>query len=149
MGKRRDARVIAFCAVYEREITKKNSPEVLVEDVIKLFGKSIRSDIKNYAFQLVEKVVKNTRNIETKIAEHLTSRSIEEILPIEKALIMVGVAEMLYFPDVPYITVINEIIELAKEYGGSSSSKFVNGVLHAVYKELKDADSGAFGHTRQ
>ncbi|MGB9561630.1 MAG: transcription antitermination factor NusB [bacterium] len=147
MGRRREARIIAFSAIYESELTKRNMAEILVDDVIKLLDKDVRSDIRNYAVQLVRKALENKKIIEEKIEENLTNRSYEQILPLEKALLFTGVTEMLFFPDVPYLTVIDEIIEIAKEYGGISSSKFVNGVLNAIYKELMDEDSGIVGHS--
>lgn len=141
MRRRRDARVIAFCAVYESIVTKKKEPEILVDDVVKVSGSTVASHIKDYALQLVRAVNENKTTIEKKIERHLSNRTLNEILPIEKALLLIGVAEMMNFPDVPYLTVINEMIELAKEYGGASSSRFINGVLNAIYEELKGEDS--------
>jgi N utilization substance protein B len=48
-----------------------------------------------------------------------------------------GVAELLYFPDIPPKVSINEAIDISKEYCTRNSGKFVNGILDAVLDELK------------
>ena len=53
----------------------------------------------------------------------------EEIDPVEKAILRVATFELVHRIDVPYKVVINEAIELAKEFGAADSHKFVNGVL--------------------
>ncbi|MDK2123453.1 transcription antitermination factor NusB [Parachitinimonas caeni] len=56
-------------------------------------------------------------------------RSIEEISPVEKAVLLMGTFELLHKPETPYAVIINECIEIAKTFGGTDGHKFVNGVL--------------------
>lgn len=63
---------------------------------------------------------------------------IEKVAIIDRNILRVGLFELLYGPtiSVPPKVALNESIELAKTFGGDSSSKFVNGVLGAVYREM-------------
>ena len=67
----------------------------------------------------------------------LLDRKLEEISPIERAIMWIGVYELQYCPDVPWRVVLNECIELAKEFGGSDGHKYVNAVLNAVAPSLR------------
>lgn len=73
---------------------------------------------------------------------------LEKIATVDRNILRIGLAELLFADreQVPPKVAINEAIELAKEFGGDSSGRFVNGVLGAVYKELGEPgkdDSGA------
>ena len=59
-------------------------------------------------------------------------REVEEIDPVERAILRIGVYELMYKTDVPYRVVINEGVELAKSFGADGSHKYVNGVLDKV-----------------
>ena len=63
---------------------------------------------------------------------------IERISPVDRNILRLGLFELLFADrkEVPAKVAINEAIELAKQFGGDNSSKFVNGVLGAVYKEI-------------
>lgn len=66
--------------------------------------------------------------------EPCLSRSIEEITPIEQAILWIGAHELIYQLDIPYRVAINESVELAKLFGAQDSHKFVNGVLDKLAK---------------
>lgn len=63
---------------------------------------------------------------------------LEKINAVDRAILRIGLTELLFgnYAEVPPKVAINEAIELAKTFGGESSSKFINGVLGAVYKEI-------------
>jgi N utilization substance protein B len=56
---------------------------------------------------------------------------------VDKIVLRMGVAELLYFPDIPPKVSINEAIDISKEYCTKNSGKFVNGILDSVLDELK------------
>lgn len=70
-------------------------------------------------------------------------RGLNEISPIERACMWIGVYELQHSLDVPWRVVLNECIELAKSFGGTDGHKYVNGVLHALAPELRTAEVGA------
>ncbi len=67
----------------------------------------------------------------------LLDRKFEEISPIEHAVMWIGVYEFQNCPDVPWRVVLNECIELAKEFGGTDGHKYVNAVLNGLAPQLR------------
>jgi N utilization substance protein B len=67
----------------------------------------------------------------------LLDRKLQEISPIERAVMWIGAYEFLHAPDVPWRVVLNECIELAKEFGGTDGHKYVNGVLNGLAPKLR------------
>lgn len=70
----------------------------------------------------------------------LLDRKLEEISPIEHAVMWIGTYEFLHAPDVPWRVVLNECIELAKEFGGTDGHKYVNGVLNGLAPKLRSVE---------
>ena len=81
----------------------------------------------------------------------LLDRKLAEISPIEHSVMWIGVYEFKHCPDVPWRVVLNECIELAKEFGGTDGHKYVNAVLNGIAPSLRalevNADRGK-GKTR-
>ncbi len=69
--------------------------------------------------------------------EPFLDRPIAEISPIEHSVMWIGAYEFKHCLDVPWRVVINECIELAKEFGGTDGHKYVNGVLNGLASELR------------
>ena len=67
----------------------------------------------------------------------LLDRPFAEISPVEHAIMWIGVYEFKHCPDVPWRVVLNECIELAKEFGGTDGHKYVNAVLNGLAPELR------------
>ena len=67
----------------------------------------------------------------------LLDRPMAEISPVEHAVMWIGTYEMQNCPDVPWRVVINECVELAKEFGGTDGHKYVNGVLNGLAPTLR------------
>jgi N utilization substance protein B len=72
-----------------------------------------------------------------KMIEPLLDRKLAEISPIEHAVMWIGAYEFEWAPDVPWRVVLNECIELAKEFGGTDGHKYVNAVLNGIAPKLR------------
>jgi N utilization substance protein B len=70
----------------------------------------------------------------------LLDRPMAEISPVEQAVMRIGAYEMQHCLDVPWRVVINECIELAKEFGGTDGHKYVNAVLNGLAPSLRAAE---------
>lgn len=70
-------------------------------------------------------------------------RPLTEISPVEHAVMWIGVYELQHCLDVPWRVVLNECIELAKEFGGTDGHKYVNAVLNALALQLRPAEVNA------
>ncbi len=73
----------------------------------------------------------------------LLDRKLAEISPIEHAIMWIGVYEFKHCLDVPWRVVLNECIELAKEFGGTDGHKYVNAVLNGLAPQLRSAEVAA------
>lgn len=67
----------------------------------------------------------------------LLDRKLEEISPIEHAIMWMGAYEFMHCADVPWRVVINECVELGKEFGGTDGHKYVNAVLNGLAPSLR------------
>ncbi len=70
----------------------------------------------------------------------LLDRPMAEISPIEHAVMWIGAYELSHCLDVPWRVVLNECIELAKEFGGTDGHKYVNAVLNGIAPALRSAE---------
>jgi N utilization substance protein B len=70
----------------------------------------------------------------------LLDRPMAEISPVEHAVMWIGAYEMQHCLDVPWRVVINECVELAKEFGGTDGHKYVNAVLNGMAPGLRAAE---------
>ncbi|MFC5499229.1 transcription antitermination factor NusB [Caenimonas terrae] len=70
----------------------------------------------------------------------LLDRKMAEISPVEHAVMWIGAYEFQHAPDVPWRVVLNECIELAKEFGGTDGHKYVNAVLNGLAPQLRGAE---------
>ena len=67
----------------------------------------------------------------------LLDRAMDRLSPIEHAAMWIGAYEFQHAPDVPWRVVLNECIELAKEFGGTDGHKYVNAVLNGLAPRLR------------
>ncbi|WP_312564765.1 transcription antitermination factor NusB [Comamonas sp.] len=88
---------------------------------------------------LLHGCIKLEEDLNALIAPKL-DRKLEELSPIEHACMWIGAYELMHCMDVPWRVVLNEVIELAKEFGGTDGHKYVNGILNALAPELRAAE---------
>jgi N utilization substance protein B len=88
-----------------------------------------------FATESLDGVMKHYDDIITKIKEFAVEWPIEKIAPCDRAILELGVFEMLYSKEVPPIVAINEAIEVAKEYADLNAPKFINGVLSKILEK--------------
>jgi N utilization substance protein B len=95
--------------------------------------------------ELLRSIIEKRKDIDTIIVKAAPDWPIEKISIIDRNILRIGLYELLFADktEVPEKVAINEAIELAKTYGGENSSKFVNGVLGSVYKELGEPGKDA------
>ncbi len=94
---------------------------------------------RKFSESLVTKVVANKKLLDERIKERVANWEMDRIALIDKILLRIGIAELLFYPDIPPKVSINEVIEIAKEYSTSNSGKFINGILDAILNSLKDS----------
>jgi N utilization substance protein B len=94
------------------------------------------------------RLLSGTLGATAQIEEILTpvlDRPIAQLSPVERAILMLAVYEMREMAEIPYRVVINEAVEIAKEFGGTDGHKFVNGVLDKLAPALRPHERAPTG----
>ena len=91
--------------------------------------------------ELVDGVKANLAEIDKIIEKTAPEWPIDQITIIDRNILRLGIFELQYAKAVPPKVAINEAVELGKTFGGSSSGKFVNGVLGTLYREMYPEDA--------
>ncbi len=101
--------------------------------------------------ELLQTAVAKQSEIDQVITKAAPEWPLDKIASIDRNILRLGLTELLFSDrsQVPAKVAINEAIELAKSFGGNSSSKFVNGVLGAVYIELGEPGKGEGGKRKE
>jgi len=94
---------------------------------------------KAYFEVLVGGVMDNLVEVDAAIGE-FTSRDFDKIDPIEKVVLRLSTFELLFKPEVPYRVVINEAINLAKNFGSEKSHAYVNSILDKLAQKNRAAE---------
>lgn len=128
------ARRNAVQALYQWLIT-----DTAVQDIISEFEtdrKELKKADTDYFKELLLGTEKYSAELETILRPYI-DREIEQLDPIERAILNLGAYELKYQTDLPVNIVINESIELAKMFGAEESHKYVNGVLDQLAKAIR------------
>jgi N utilization substance protein B len=105
----------------------------ILQNHIQEFG--AKGEESGFIFDLAEGVAKTLAEIDKIIVKYAPEWPIDQIPPVDRNVLRLGVYELMFLKQVPPKVAINEAVELGKTFGGESSGKFVNGVLGALYKE--------------
>ena len=93
---------------------------------------------------LLHGVIREADSLSADLAPCL-DRPIEQLSPVERAVLLVAVYELKHHVDIPYRVVINEAVELAKTFGGADGYKYVNGVLDKLAAQLRGVEKRGAG----
>ena len=92
-----------------------------------------------YFSALVSGVVSNLNELDALLEQYMP-RTIESVDPVERSIIRLAAYEFTNRPDVPYRVVLNEAVNITKEYCSEKSHTFVNAVLDKVAKEIRHVE---------
>ena len=133
---RTNARKAAVQALYQWQMTGQSLVEIerqfKEEDRLKDVQKS-------YFTELFHGVPKNLTEIDLELTEFV-DRPVDMIDPVERAILRIGVYELINRLDMPYRVVLNEGINLAKYFGADGSHKCVNGILDKVAQQKRTVE---------
>ncbi len=145
MGIRRAGRIIALQSLYQIDIVNSEIKDInefidnysYIETIDEKKPEFLDKS-KEFAKELINIVIAHIKEIDEIIPRYLKNWQYDRILSVDRNILRLGVAELLYRPDIPYKVTINEAIELAKKFGDEKSGGFINGVLDSVVKTEKD-----------
>ena len=127
------ARRRALQAIYAWQISGGNAESLLAQ-----FAHEQAHEVADLAYfeNLLRGVLDHRRELDEALVPFL-DRPVEELSPVEHAVLWIGVYELTHCLDVPYKVAINEAVELAKSFGGTDGHKYVNGVLDHLAPQLR------------
>ncbi len=133
-------RIIALQTLYEQDFrlecgdTNFDLLEVL-ERNIERYHETV--DDRSFITALVQGVTKYASKIDDSLQPLAPEWPISQIARMDRMVLRIGAYELVYAKDIPPKVVINEAVELAKAFGGDNSSKFINGVLGTLLKQIE------------
>lgn len=143
MKERSRARGWALQALYAWE--SRGGGDDAIVPALEDLAENLRISPRNrlYAEILVRLVAQNRPRIDRVLQTNLTNWSLVRLSVIDRNLLRLGVAELLFVDDVPPRVTIREMIHLAERYSTAESPRFVNGVLDAVMRDAEAAGGAA------
>jgi N utilization substance protein B len=105
----------------------------LLDTVLAEFAPKLRNA--DFAYDLLKGICKKREKILEIIRLNAPEWPVEKIAKIDRAILEIGVYEIMFSKEVPPVVAINEAIEIAKHFGDTNSSKFINGVLSSVMNQ--------------
>lgn len=137
--KRREAREIAFCLIFEKDFMKDLSCKEIYNTALTYFDNdAIESE--PYIFSTFNGVYENIEDIDALIASSSANWDKDRISRVSKAILRLAVYEIKYVEDIPVRIAVNEAIEIAKKYDDEKAFSFINGVLAKVAVEVGAKD---------
>lgn len=135
--RRRIIREKVVQALYAHEISH-DPVEHVIEHV--LVGLQENKESHHFAKKLVIEAIKHRSEIDKVIQAKVANWDFGRIAILDRVILRMAICELKYFKEIPPKVSMNEAIELAKLFSTEKSGQFVNGILDAVYADLKKAD---------
>ncbi len=139
MANRHLARTIAMQTLFLWDFHGKNN-DSLDKSLKQMFDNFAPNfDDQGFAKNIIKGVVENIEDIDRDITKYATEWPLDQITVVDRNILRIGVYELTKNDDIPAKVAINEAIEVGKTFGGEASGRFINGVLGAIYKDMKDS----------
>lgn len=139
MANRHLSRTIAMQTLFVWDF---NDQKVDTDEVIQINFSNFApgSDDQSFVKELVKGVLDNIKKIDEYIKKYAPEWPVDQITVVDRNVLRLGIYELVFSENIPPRVAINEAIEVAKNFGGDSSGKFVNGVLGSIYSNMSQAE---------
>lgn len=134
-----NARKCAVQALYQWQMSGESLSRI---ETYFLEQEYLKGAQKTYFSELFHGVPKQLTEIDAALAEFV-DRPVEKIDPVERAILRIGVYELMNRLETPYKVIINEGVNLAKDFGAEGSHKYVNGILDKVSQKQRAVEIAA------
>lgn len=133
-SRRRQARVAALRALYRAEVVGDPLAEVAAD-----LGRdeTLPPQVREYGSRLAGLVAEHGARIDGILAGALLRWELKRVAVLDRCVLRIATAELLFEPGIPTLVVLDEAIEIAKRFGAAESGRFVNGVLDRVAREQR------------
>ena len=137
---RRKSRIIAFQALYSWDVN--NIPlEELLEFawVDEQMQEKLGDENLTFTRMLISGTIENIEKVDETIKAHLTNWDFDRLNKVDLAVLRISVYPLLFQLDMPSTIIIDEAVDISKEYGSDDSFKFINAILDSITKSCRTA----------
>ena len=144
MASRRKGRILAFQALYSWDVRYSQTGDTGIPDELLNFSWALKSsdtsalDDETAVFSrlLISGTVENIAAVDDMIQTHLKNWTLKRLNRVDLAILRLSVYTLMFQSDMPPSIVIDEAVDISKEFGTDDSYRFVNGVLDSIRKTL-------------
>ena len=135
MGKRRKAREVALQLLYQLDVQGESHPEPHLPEF--WTRHPVDPEVREFAEILIRGTKLHEPKIDEIISQYAEHWELDRMAVVDRNILRQGVFELLWTEDVPPKVAINEALEVAKKFSTHESSRFINGILDRIHKELR------------
>lgn len=146
MGVRRRGREYALQMLYAMDLTG-----YLPDEVFAGFNaiQDLNRDAFYYARRLVDGVYGRLDEVDAVLARYAEHWKIHRMAAVDRNLLRLGIYELMFLKDIPFPIVINEALEIIKEFSDQEGTQFVNGILDSASQEFRPDESNPRARSRK
>ena len=135
MGRRRQARELALQLLYELDLRGEADPGEALEEFWRRQGE-VPDEVRSFAESLVRGTKAHQEKIDELIGRFAERWDLDRMAVVDRNVLRAGIFELLWAGDVPPKVAINEALEIARKFSTEDSTRFINGLLDRVRREL-------------
>ncbi len=135
-GARTRARELMLQALYQKQIAGHSTSEL----VSQFHDQAAYERVDKMFFDQQFPAISDSQNDLEKKIDELIDRPLEQLDPVELAILLIGVYELESCTDIPYRVVINECVNLAKRFGSIEGYKYINACLDTAAKSFREME---------
>lgn len=132
MGRRR-AREIALQVLFQVDVGKSNPEQALSYTLNEC---RVAGETKDFARTLVEGTLGHQQQIDDYLTHYATDWDLPRMANVDRNILRMSLFEMIYYPGTPVNVAIDEALELAKTFSHKDATRFINGILGRIVKEV-------------
>jgi N utilization substance protein B len=133
---RSQARKLAMQALYQWQLTQHSAHDLYDQFVN---DEEFRGADRDYFRELVTCCIEREQALDAATAKYV-DRPLDQLDPVERAILLIGMYELESRLEIPYRVVINEAVDLGKRFGATDAHKYLNAVLDRAAKEKRAAE---------
>ncbi|HET7874990.1 MAG TPA: transcription antitermination factor NusB [Methylomirabilota bacterium] len=137
MGRRRKARELALQFLYQLDVQGEANPEPHLGEFWSRHP--VDREVRDFADALIRGTKTHEPKIDELIAQYAENWELDRMAVVDRNILREGIFELLWMGEVPPKVAINEALEVAKKFSTQESSRFINGILDRIHKELRPA----------
>jgi N utilization substance protein B len=134
VGRRRQGRELALQLLYELDVRGTGDPGEIAEDFWR--RRAVPDEVRTFADGMARGTKAHQVKIDELIGRFAEHWDLDRMAMVDRNILRAGIFELLWMPEVPPKVAINEALEIAKKFSTEESTRFINGILDRVRREL-------------